>query len=129
MANEPAKSENLPTPAPEKKKRSKSWVIVVVLMALEAAAVFFGTKFLTNSGPTAVAADEPEPSHAAEAGHGAESGAHASTKTASELAEVELSECRPFNRVSGKLVTFRMRVSALVKTTELEKAKSLVEGN
>ena len=120
MATENPKAEV--TEANEPKARSKSWIVVVLLMVLEGVAIFLGTKFLTGSAPAAVAASEPQ-GEKGEAGHGEQ------TTATQEFAEVELGECRPVNRVSGKLITFRMRVSLLVRSTNSERVKMLVEGN
>ncbi len=43
------------------------------------------------------------------------------------MAEVELVECRPSNRMAGKLVTFHIKVSGLVTSEDHERAKELVE--
>jgi hypothetical protein len=45
------------------------------------------------------------------------------------LAEIELAECRPSNRTSGKFVTFHVRVSALVSAADRERAEKLVRAN
>jgi flagellar basal body-associated protein FliL len=126
MANENAQAAA--TAMPEPQKRSKSWIIVVVLMAVEGAAVFFGTKFLTGpAGPAVAEADESRGS-ASQAGHG--EAAHGEKAAATqEFAEVEVAECRPVNKVSGKLITFRMRISVLIRSSDAERAKALVEGN
>ncbi len=118
-------NENAPNEAAEKtpgKPKSKSWIAVLVLMAVEGAAIFFGTKFLIHAEPTpAVAAEEDgKPTVIA--------GSPAALKTP-ELAEVELAECRPVNKVSGKLITFRMRLSGLVKAEDMERAKTLIDAN
>jgi len=120
MATENARPEA--TESSEPKKSSKSLVLVLVLMAVEGVAIFFGTKFLTGSAPAAVAASEPQAAEG-EAKHGEQ------TPATQEFAEVELGECRPVNRVSGKLINFRMRVSLLVRTSNSERVKTLVEGN
>ena len=46
-----------------------------------------------------------------------------------QFAEIAVSDCRPTNRESGRLVTFRMRVSVLVKAKDFEKVKALIEAN
>ncbi|MDO8631456.1 MAG: hypothetical protein Q7R41_13295 [Phycisphaerales bacterium] len=121
MANENAQASAPETP--ESKKRSKSWIIVVVLMAVEGAAVFFGTKILTGpAGPAVAEAGESQGGHGP-AAHGEPA------PVAQEFAEVEVAECRPVNKVSGKLITFRMRVSVLIRSSDAERAKALVEGN
>lgn len=126
MANENAQA---PAPAtPEPKKKSKSWIMVVVLMAVEGAAVFWGTKFLT--GPAGPAIAEAGESHGSESQGGHGEAVHGEkTPVTQEFAEVEVAECRPVNKVSGKLITFRMRVSVLIRSSDAERAKALVEGN
>lgn len=123
-----------PTADAKPKSKKKSLIIIGLLMALEGVGVYFGTKMLGGSGPApADAAVEGEEGHAAPAegghddGHGGDGAKNA--PFASEFGEVLMAECRPTNRVSGKLVTFRMRVSILVKASNLEKAKGLVESN
>ncbi len=119
MANENAKPE---TPEnPPTKGRSRSWVVVIALMAVEGVGIFLGTKFFLSPSPSIAAAEGAEST-------GATGSAQADLKTP-ELAEVELSECRPINRVTGKLISFRMRTSILVNASETERAKALVEAN
>jgi flagellar basal body-associated protein FliL len=120
MATENAKVEA--TETNEHKARSRSWIVVVVLMVLEGVAIFAGTKLLFNPAPATVDAGETQGEHG-EAAHGGQA------PSTQEFAEVELTECRPVNRVSGKLITFRMRVSLLVRSSNSERVKTLVEGN
>lgn len=116
------------------KSRMKTLLIVGLLMILEGVGVFFAAKMFGGSGPAvADAADSESTEHGATAsgeqndGHGGDSAKNA--PFAAEFGEVLMAECRPTNRVSGRLVTFRMRVSILVKASNLEKAKGLVEAN
>jgi len=44
-----------------------------------------------------------------------------------KMSEVELVECRPSNRMGGKLITFHIRVSGLVTAGDKERAIELVE--
>ena len=106
---------------PPSKTRSKSWIVVVALMAVEGVGIFFGTKFFLNPTPSAAIAEGAESTETGASGQ-------AELKTP-ELAEVELSECRPINRVTGKLISFRMRASILVTTSEVERAKALIQAN
>ena len=136
---QPAPSQALPAPAEAKPtSRKKPVIIVAVLMLVEGVAIFMGTKMLTGSAPaTADAAGGAVDSHGApasggqDAGHGGEHGSDAAKNApfASEFGEVLLSECRPTNRVSGRLITFRMRISVLVKAANLEMTKNLVDAN
>lgn len=116
------------------KGRKKTFLVVGLLMILEGVGVFFAAKMFGGAAPVAAdAAESAEGTHeAAESGdhgggHGGDSAKNA--PFAAEFGEVLMAECRPTNRVSGRLVTFRMRVSILVKASSLEKAKGLVEAN
>ncbi len=119
----------------KKSSKKKPLLIVGILMLLEGVGVFFGTKMLTGGSPAAADAEHPsETAHAAPEGgshgggeHGGEGAKNAPFE--SEFGEIAVSECRPTNRESGRLVTFRMRVSVLVKAAELEKAKGMIEAN
>ena len=44
-----------------------------------------------------------------------------------ELSEVALGEARPSNKMSGKFITFQVKVSILVDTERLEATTALVE--
>lgn len=113
-----------------KPSRKKSFLIVASLMLVEAVAIFFGMKMLADSTPASA-----EAGHADVGAHGAaEAGDHGGggAKNAlldSEFGEIAVSECRPTNRESGRMITFRMRVSVLVKAADLEKTKLLIESN
>ena len=111
-----------PTPPPaEPAKRSKRPVIIVaVLMLLEGAAIFAVAKYFFMSEPSDVQAVEVDPL----ARPGGESAAPQQL-----TAEVEIAECRPSNFVSGRLVNFKLRVSALVLLTDEAKAAELLEAN
>jgi hypothetical protein len=103
---------------------------VAALMLVEGVAIFSGTKMLTGSAPDgadAAHASAESPTAAGGGGHGGEAAKNAPFE--SEFGEIAVSECRPTNRESGRLVTFRMRVSVLVKTADLEKAKGMIESN
>ena len=43
------------------------------------------------------------------------------------LDEIELAECRPSNKLAGKLITFHIRVSGLVASKDLQDVKEMVE--
>lgn len=98
-------------------------MVITVLMILEGAGVYFLVK--TFSGPPAIAA----------AGEGSSDSA-GGPKTAvddlgkrKKLEEVKLGDCRPSNRVTGKLITFQMSVSALVMQQDVERVKQMVAQN
>jgi len=115
-----AQTSSPAAPAVETKKRSKlPFIVVALLMIVEGAAIFAAMKFFLGAEPVHSEAAEPDPL-ADDDSHG----------TAEPLtAEVELAECRPVNAVTGKLITFKLRVSALVSRTDAEKAGALVESN
>jgi flagellar basal body-associated protein FliL len=102
------------------KQRSKlPFILVAALMIVEGAAIFAAMKFFFGT--------EPAHSDAAEADPLAEPATHANAEPTT--AEVELAECRPINAVTGKLITFKLRVSVLVLRTDVEKAEKLIKSN
>jgi flagellar basal body-associated protein FliL len=119
-------------PAPKKKGRLMPMVVVGGLMTAEGAGVFFVTKAFFGAQPAAATGAEHEatPAHGEDGGHGDHGdkpAAHGAGTSAQ--AEIELTDCKPSNRVSGKLITLRIRVSALVASAETERAKQLAEAN
>lgn len=60
------------------------------------------------------------------ASHGATSGA-VMEAMADAYAEVKLAECKTFNKETGKLVLFHIRVSVLVKAMDAERTRKTVE--
>ncbi len=125
-------------PAPEKPKgRGLSMVVVAILMSVEGVGVFFLTKMLSGSPATATAVEVE--GHGTEGGangggadHGANGGGHGDKPSAGATGaqtEIELTECRPNNKMTGKLITLKIRVSALVAAADAERAKTLVETN
>lgn len=154
---EKEKTEAKPTPAaetpaeakPKKKSKLVPMLMIGGLMLVQGVGVYFVTKMMTGAPATAEGAEHAEgdaaegehapadehggDSHAAPAdehgkaaeGHGAKPAAPASKGPV----EIDITECRPNNRTSGKLISLKLRVSALVMGPEAEKAKTLVEGN
>ncbi len=122
---------------PKKKGRMTSLLLIGGLMAAEGAGVFFVTKTFFGGEPQSASAaeEETEEQHGEPAGHGESGGGEHGEKPAhgaaapSAHAEIELTECKPSNRTTGKLITLRIRVSALVASPEAERAKQLVEAN
>ena len=114
------------------KGRGLSILMVAILMSAEGAGVFFATKMFAGGEPSSAAAAEAEggvPPHGD--GHGAKS-EHGGVSPIGALgaqAEVELTECRPSNKMTGKLITLKIRVSALVASADAERARTLVEAN
>ncbi len=99
--------------APSGKSRMMPIVIVALLMGAEGVGVFFLAKALSPNLAPALAAE-------ADGGDG-ETG----VADQDQVAEVELVECRPSNMMAGKLVTFHIRVSALVVSADVDRAESL----
>ena len=97
-----------------KNKKNKLVPILVIslLMIGEGVGIFFLIKSV-NPDPAKTIA------HNGDLGLGAFQG--------DSMAEVELVECRPSNRMAGKLVTFHIRVSGLVTSEDHERATELVE--
>lgn len=89
-------------------------LIIALLMIGEGVMIFFVTRAV-HSGP--------EFAEAGEAGEGAGPAAPAF----GELAEIDLGECRPSNRVTGKLISFQVQVVVLVAPGELERAREIAK--
>ena len=117
--------------ASKPKGRGLSILMVAILMSVEGAGVFFATKMFAG-GDLSSATAAGEESHAAPAdGHGAKSehGGASPTGALAAQAEIELTECRPNNKMTGKLITLKLRVSALVASADADRARTLVEAN
>lgn len=96
------------------KKRFGPIVVVALLMLGEGVGVFFLAKML---------GDPPAP--ALGVMDGATEGGDSSDDQ-SNLAEVEIAECRPSNLTSGKLISIDIRVTALVIAEDLEEIEKMV---
>jgi len=114
--------ENVESKPPVGVKRSgkPTFLIVAVLMGLEGVGIFFVTKLVVAPQPSAAVAAE---------GHAATQEGETPAGRAQTTAEVELTDCRPSNRMSGRTFTFRLRVSGLVSAEDRERATALVEAN
>ena len=115
-------------PVPEGSSRKLSIMIVGALMFVEGVGIFFATRMLSGPVPATAEAGFAREDRVG----GAESGWGGGAKGApgeSDFGEIAVSECRPTNRESGRMITYRMRVSVLVKASNLERAKSLMEAN
>lgn len=108
--------ETKPTDDQSAKRSGKMMQIAIVaaLMLGEGVAVFFLANAM-GSDPTV-----------APAGEGSDDG---ESDGGDEMREIELVESRPSNRVSGKLITFRIVVSGLVMLEDEERATALVESS
>ncbi|MEK6797725.1 MAG: flagellar basal body-associated FliL family protein [Planctomycetota bacterium] len=132
------KKEQTPAPdaAAKPPKRSKLPLIIVgSLMLGEGVAVFVLAKALLLPPPATAEGGEEHADAEASASeeHGSESkgGEHGLGGKADghTTAEIELADCRPSNTMTGRLVTFRIHVSALVLQSDTEKAANLVKAN
>jgi hypothetical protein len=85
---------------------------VALLMGAEGVAVFLLAQVL---GPG------PAQAFGASNGNGGSAG-----RGGDEFAEVELADCRPSNKMSGRFITLHIRVSALVSSGDLERVEKLV---
>ncbi len=109
----PEQTDTKPAASPSGKSRMIPILIVALLMGAEGVGVFFLAKAISP---------DPAPAFAG----GAENGEQETgTTDEDEVAEVELVECRPSNMMAGKLVTFHIRVSALVALADLDRAETL----
>lgn len=89
-------------------------LVIAALILVEGVAIYLLAKAVSG---------DPKPALAAIPGAG---GAGRGSGSAEELVEIDLSECRPSNRMSGKFVTFHIRVSGLVEPKSRERAERLV---
>jgi hypothetical protein len=112
MADEGVRPE--PTAA-RKSGRLTAILIVAVLMIGEGVAIYFLANSLSETPQSALAA-----------GEGLDGGALPGAGE-EDQAEVEIAECRPSNRMSGKYVTFHITVSVLVAAGEVERVERLVK--
>lgn len=101
-------------PAPKPKSKMMPLMMVGALMAVEGVGVFFLAKALSPP-PAAATADD---------GEGGEDAAE--EEDPESYAEVELADCRPSNMMSGRFITFQVRVSGLVLKEELERAEGMI---
>lgn len=88
--------------------------IVGVLMVAEGVGVFLLANALNQTPATIIAAE------------GGDGAAFGDEFAGDDLAEVEIAETRPSNKLSGKFVTFHIRVTALVAMDDEAKVKELV---
>ena len=101
-----------PAPGTSSKGRFVGILVVAGLMGAEGIGVFLLAKAVS---PT------PVPVLAANAKDGNDAGV-----AEDALVEVQIAECRPSNMMTGKFVTFHIRVSALVAAEELERAETII---
>lgn len=114
MANE--QRDAAPAEKPRAKSRLAPALIVAALMGAEGIGVFFLAKAI---GP------DPAPALGAGSKHVGEDGAGKDQA----FAEVELTDCRPTNTLSGRFISFHIRVSALVSSADRERIEQLAQDN
>jgi len=108
MADEKTEAASAAEP---KSGRRLSIVVVAALMLGEGAGVYMLANMLSPPPVSAEAAD----------GEGDDSAKKA------DLAEIELAECRPSNRMAGRFITYHIRVLGLVDAARLDEIKSLAQ--
>ncbi len=108
----PEATDSQPQEPPSGRSRALPMLIVALLMGAEGVGVFFLAKAFGPAPASAIAADG--------------NGDAAADERDRVYAEVELADCRPSNKMSGKFVTFHVRVTALVSSGDLKKAERLV---
>ncbi len=110
--------ETMPLPPASGGRHSKivPVLVVVLLMIGEGVAGYFVADTISVD-PVAAAAADLEDAEGAGGGDG---------KSAA-LADVEVAECRPSNKTSGRLYSFQLRVLVLVPQTEVERISALIE--
>lgn len=103
---------------PRRPSRGQSPIVPILIIALLMGAEGVGVYFLTR-----VVSPDPAVAFASRRGDGDRYGGDAYGEAS---AEIELVECRPTNVLAGKLITFHIRVSALVSSADLERAERLI---
>jgi len=113
MANDDVQA----TPAQAKSGSKKMQVLVVALLMIgEGVAIYLLTNSLGQAPASAVAA-----------GAGPGDNNAIGVVTDEQLTEVELAECRPSNKMSGKLINFHVRVSVLVAAEDREPVEKMAK--
>ena len=102
---------------PARPARGRGRMVPILAIALLMGAEGVGVYLLTR-------AVSPDPAMAL-ASQPRDGGQHIGDAYSQEPAEIELVECRPTNVLAGKLITFHIRVSALVSSADLERAERL----
>ena len=104
------------TPAQAKSGSKKMQVLVVALLMIgEGVAIYLLANSLGQAPASAIAV-------------GAGPGDNATgVVTDEQLTEVELAECRPSNKMSGKLINFHVRVSVLVAAADRERVEKMAK--
>jgi len=121
-ANPDAKAPAAPAGPAPKPRKSKSWMLIAAMMALEGVGVFFAARMLSSHPEPAMAEEAAADTHGE---HGEKEKAAGGPET-NGTAELALSDAKTFNKETGKLVLLHMRVSALIAAPDQEKGKTLV---
>ena len=111
--------ESTPAALPSRQGRALPIVVVTILMLGEGIGIYLLAEALHAQPEEAVAGP-------GDAGR-TDGGATDLAGTDEALSEVELAECRPNNRMSGKFISLHVRVEASVPTSELERAKAMIK--
>ncbi len=91
-------------------------VVIALLMIGEGAGVYYLANVISS-----------DPAAAAAAGLKAADGADGDAGNPSAFSEVEVAECRPSNKMSGKLISVQLRVLVLVPQAEVERVSALID--
>lgn len=110
MADEIAKNAEGGKSAPH--SRRISLLVVLALMVGEGVVVYFVADALSPAPPPAEAAE----------GEGVGSAA------INDLAEIELADCRPSNKMAGRFITYHIRVLGLVHAEQLTEIETMARG-
>lgn len=104
-----------PAPSASSKSRLVGIVVVVGLMAVEGVGVFMLARAISPNSTTAAMAGGDETGIGGDSKHGED-----------DFVEIQMAECRPSNMMTGKFITFHIRVSALVAAEDAERAEAIV---
>lgn len=99
---------------PQGRGRFAPIIVIAALMLGEGIAVFLLAQVLSPTPASALAGDPDS----ADGGQG--------QPASGDLVEVDLAECRPSNKMSGKFLTFHIRVSGLVEAKNREAVQEMV---
>ncbi len=106
-----------PEAAPRGRSRLVPAIVVLFLIVSEAVGIAVLIKAVSPA-PIVAQADEGD--------DGSGDGEEEPISIEGELKEIELADCRPSNRMSGKFVTYHIRVSALVPAGQYDAIDDMV---
>lgn len=122
MADDNAAKAKKETKEKGAKKSKLPLMIVMGLMLGEGAAIFIVAKMMFGPSPL-------DPVAAAEVVEAEGDATKEEAAPVDQTSEVDIVDCRPSNNATGRLQTYRLRVSALVRSQDAEKVNGLVESN